>query len=46
MDILDASGTHQLTHHYYKLQDFKMINFIHMISILNFIFTIILYAMR
>jgi hypothetical protein len=46
MDILDASGTHQLTHHHYKLQDFKMINLIHMIFILNFIFIIMLYAMR
>jgi hypothetical protein len=32
--------------YHYKLQDFKIINLIHMISILNFIFTIILYAMR
>jgi hypothetical protein len=29
-----------------KYYDFKMINLIHMISILNFVFTIVFYVMR
>jgi hypothetical protein len=37
---------HMMSHQQYEIQNFKMINLIHMISILNSVFTIVLYAMR
>jgi hypothetical protein len=47
MDSLDIQVVHIS---YYtitiKYKNFKMINLIHMISILNFIFTIVFYATR